>query len=144
MIQEEPLPPGPMVGLVNEAGGISGPPSGGIFTAGTGDVVLPPPPTEPMERIPVGGHVMAAKLISQLKPVYPPLARQARIQGTVRLKALISRDGTIENLAVLGGHPLLIEAAIVAVRLWRYQPTLLNGAPVEVETTVDVNFTLGG
>jgi len=88
--------------------------------------------------------VQSAKLMAQPKPVYPPLARQARIQGTVRLEAEISKDGTIENLKVISGHPLLIQAALDAVKQWRYQPTLLNGVAVEVVTTVDVNFTLGG
>ena len=91
----------------------------------------------------MGGNVQSAKLTAQPKPVYPPLARQARIQGTVRLEADISKDGTIENLKVISGHPLLIQAALDAVKQWRYQPTLLNGVPVEVVTTVDVNFTLG-
>jgi protein TonB len=71
------------------------------------------------------------------------LARQARIQGTVKLEADISKDGTIENLKVISGHPLLIQAALDAVKQWRYQPTLLNGVAVEVVTTIDVNFTLG-
>jgi len=88
--------------------------------------------------------VASAKLIAQPRPVYPPLARQARIQGTVKLEAVISKDGTIENLTVVSGHPLLIQSALDAVRRWRYQPTMLNGVPVEVVTTVDVNFTLGG
>jgi protein TonB len=104
---------------------------------------LPPPQPQP-EIVRIGGQVAAAKLISQPKPIYPPIARQAHIQGIVRLEAVISRDGAIENLTVIGGHPLLIPAALDAVRKWRYQPTLLNGAPVEVITTVDVNFTLGG
>jgi protein TonB len=74
--------------------------------------------------------------------VYPPLARQARIQGTVRLQAIIAKDGTIQSLEVVSGHPLLVQSALDAVRQWRYQPTLLNGEPVEVSTTVDVIFTL--
>jgi protein TonB len=75
-------------------------------------------------------------------PDYPPLARMARIQGTVRLEAVISTDGRIQNLRVLAGHPLLVNAALEAVARWRYQPTLLNGEPVEVVTEIDVNFTL--
>jgi len=86
--------------------------------------------------------VEAAKLIFQVKPEYPPLANMARIQGAVRLEALISTDGTIRNLRVLAGHPLLVKAAIDAVARWHYQPTLLNGDPVEVVTEIDVNFTL--
>jgi protein TonB len=90
----------------------------------------------------VGGQVAAARLLNQTRPVYPPLARQARIQGTVRLEAIINREGAIENLEVVSGHPLLIQSALNAVSQWRYQPTLLNGVPVEVITTIDVNFTM--
>jgi len=85
---------------------------------------------------------MMAKLIHQVTPVYPPLARQARIEGTVQLQAFIGRDGRIRDLRVTSGHPLLIPAAVEAVRQWVYRPTTLNGSPVEVLTTVDVNFTL--
>lgn len=108
--------------------------------------VSPPPPPQPpaSERIQIGGQVAAAKLIYQPSPTYPALARQARIQGTVRLQAVISKEGEIENLTVMSGHPLLIPAALNAVRQWRYQPTFLNGVPVEVETTIEVNFKLGG
>jgi protein TonB len=81
-------------------------------------------------------------LIFQPRPVYPPLAKQARIQGTVRFTAIIGRDGTIQNLTVVSGHPLLLAAAQSAVVQWKYKPTLLNGEPVEVVTQIDVNFTL--
>jgi protein TonB len=94
------------------------------------------------KRISVGGNVQSARLIAQPKPVYPPLAKQARISGTVRFTAIIGRDGTIQNLTLLGGHPLLVQSATEAVKQWRYQPTLLNGEPVEVVTQIDVNFTL--
>jgi protein TonB len=87
--------------------------------------------------------VQAAKLTRQVKPVYPPLAVQARISGTVRLAAVIGRDGSIQNLRVVSGHPLLTAAALDAVRQWRYLATLLNGEPMEVITQIDVNFTLG-
>jgi protein TonB len=86
--------------------------------------------------------VQSAKLIRQPRPVYPPLARQARISGTVKFNAIIAKDGTIQNLQMVSGHPLLVQAATEAVRQWVYQPTLLNGEPVEVITTIDVNFTL--
>jgi protein TonB len=88
----------------------------------------------------VGGNVIAANLVSQVKPSYPPLAKQARIQGVVVLEAEISKEGTIDNLKVITGHPLLIQAAIDAVKQWRYKPTLLNGEPVPVVTTITVNF----
>jgi protein TonB len=90
----------------------------------------------------VGGTVQEAKLIHQVKPAYPPLARQVRIQGTVRLQAVIAKDGTIQNLQLSTGHPLLVPSAMEAVRQWRYSPTTLNGEVVEVLTQIDVNFTL--
>jgi protein TonB len=90
----------------------------------------------------VGGNVQAANLIRKVVPVYPPLAKQARIQGTVRFQAIIGKDGTIQNLQLVSGHPLLVSAAQQAVSQWVYRPTLLNGDPVEVVTTIDVNFTL--
>jgi protein TonB len=94
------------------------------------------------QRIRVGGNVQKANLINAPKPVYPPLARQARISGTVKLNAIISKEGAIEQLTVVSGHPLLIPSALEAVKQWRYKPTLLNGEPVEVITQIDVNFTL--
>ena len=81
-------------------------------------------------------------LIYGPKPDFPQLAKMARIQGAVRLEALIAKDGTIKGLKVISGHPLLVKAALQAVHIWRYQPTLLNGQPVEVETEIDVNFSL--
>jgi protein TonB len=87
---------------------------------------------------------MEGNLIHRIQPEYPSLARQARIQGQVSLRAIISRDGRIENLQVVNGHPLLVQAAIDAVRQWRYRPYMLNGEPVEVETQITVNFTLAG
>lgn len=96
-----------------------------------------------MTRLKVGGTVQAANLIRQVKPVYPQLARQTRISGAVRFTAVISRDGTIQNLQLISGHPLLIAAAQEAVKQWLYKPTLLNGEPVEVVTQIDVNFVLG-
>jgi TonB family protein len=96
----------------------------------------------PPVRIRVGGGVMQAKLVSQPIPTYPPEAKEARIQGVVKLNATIAKDGTIQHLEVISGHPLLIPAALDAVRQWVYEPTLLNGQPVEVVTEIDVNFTL--
>ncbi len=80
--------------------------------------------------------------VSAPKPAYPPLAKQARIQGVVRLNAIIGKDGTVQDLQAASGHPLLVPSALDAVRQWVYKPTLLNGNPVEVVTVVDVNFTL--
>ena len=107
----------------------------------------PPPPPKPVEqpkqtRIRVGGNVIAANLIRKVQPVYPQLAKQARVQGAVHFTAIIGKDGTIQNLQLIGGHPLLVQAAQDAVKQWLYKPTLLNGEPVEVVTQIDVNFTL--
>ena len=83
-------------------------------------------------------------LIRKVQPTYPALARAARIQGTVVLQATISKQGTIENLRALAGHPMLVRAAIEAVCQWRYRPYILNNEPVEVETQITVNFSLAG
>ena len=96
----------------------------------------------PPSRIRIGANVQQTKLISQPHPVYPLEAKQARIQGVVKLNATIAKDGTMQHLEVISGHPMLIPAALDAVRQWVYQPTLLNGQPVEVQTDIDVNFTL--
>jgi len=93
-------------------------------------------------RLTVSGDQQQAKLVSRVTPTYPPLAKQARIQGVVRLSAVIGKTGSIQDLKVVSGHPLLVQAALDAVKQWVYQPTLLNGQPVEVITTIDVNFTL--
>ena len=103
-----------------------------------------PPPPKPVAPPPRISHMMEGNLTYKVQPVYPPLARQARIQGSVFLRAIISRTGTIENLNVISGHPMLVGAAIEAVRQWRYRPYILNDEPVEVETQVTVNFSLSG
>jgi protein TonB len=92
-------------------------------------------------RVSIG--VLTAKLVRKVIPEYPPLAKTARVSGVVHLLGVIAKDGTIQNLQVIGGHPLLTRAALEAVRQWIYQPTLLNGQPVEVIAPIDVNFTLG-
>jgi len=149
MITEDELPsPTPASGVV---GGVVGGFSGGVIGGIIGSVSMaPPPPPEVKaapkslvpQRIPVGGNVQQAKLVNQPRPQYPPLARQARIQGTVRFTAIIGVDGKIQNLTLVSGHPLLVPSAQAAVKQWVYQPTLLNGEPVEVVTQIDVNFTL--
>ena len=109
----------------------------------------PPPPsatgnsTGQPTRVRVGGNVQPPKLISAPPPVYPMLARQSRIQGDVVLNAVITKDGNVTDLSVISGHPLLVQAAEDAVRQWKYQTTLLNGEPVEVEITVTIHFALG-
>jgi TonB family protein len=116
-----------------------------------GTVAAPPPPPPPPppgggsgapSRIRVGANVQQANLVSQVPPVYPPLARQAKIEGVVRLSAIIDKEGLVAHLEVISGHPLLVPAALEAVKQWVYKPTLLNGQPVEVATQLDVNFTL--
>ena len=153
MIKEEELPPPSAGGVVGGVpGGVPGGSAGGIIGGIIGSVptAAPPPPPPPVkvekpatpQRIRVGGQVQAAKLVRQPRPVYPPLAKQARISGHVILNAIIGKDGTIQNLTLASGHPLLVPAAMEAVKQWVYQPTLLNGEPVEVVTQIDVNFTL--
>jgi TonB family protein len=90
----------------------------------------------------VGGNVQSTKLIQQPRPMYPPEAKQARIQGVVKLAAVIGKDGTVKRLEVISGHPLLVPSALDAVKNWVYETTLLNGDPVEVQTQIDVNYTL--
>jgi periplasmic protein TonB len=155
-IKEEELPP-PTTGVAGVVGGVPGGVAGGAPGGVLGGIIgsvptaAPPPPPPPKKeevkaatptRIKIGGSVQQAKLIRQPHPVYPPLAKQARISGTVHLSAIIAKDGTIQKLEVISGHPLLVPAALEAVKQWVYQPTLLNGEPVEVQTTIDVNFTL--
>ena len=109
----------------------------------------PPPPPKKVEeqsdssrRANVSGTEQQAKVIRRTTPVYPPLAKQARIQGVVRFRAIISKDGTIKDLSLISGHPLLAPAAMDAVKQWSYQPTTINGERVEVLTQIDVTFTL--
>jgi len=111
------------------------------------NAVPPPPPpqrSKPVQplRIRQGGKVSAARLIYQPTPEYPILARMSRTEGTVELEAVIGKDGTIQELKVLRGHPWLVKAALDAVQQWRYQPTLLNSEPVEVMTEITVTFKL--
>lgn len=144
--------PGPLEGGAMLPVGVPGSIPGGTPNGVPGGIpwatntLSPPPaalakPAKPTQ-IRVGGQVEAAKAISRPMPDYPSLARLARVQGTVRLEAVIAADGRIQNLKVLAGHPLLVGAALEAVARWRYQPTLLNGEPVEVVTEIDVNFSL--
>ncbi len=142
----ETVPPPPMIdpGAVGVRHGFGDAQGRGTIidsAPGSGQVLSPPPP--PVRQLRVS-HMMEGNLIYRVQPNYPVPARQARIQGQVVLRAMISRDGTIENLQVVSGHPMLISAAVDAVRQWRYRPYILNGEPVEVETQVTVNFVLGG
>ena len=102
--------------------------------------VSKPAPT--VQRVRVSQGVTKGMVVYRVEPTYPPLARQARIQGVVVLTAIIDKNGNIQNLRLVSGHPMLTPAAINAVKQWRYKPFLLNGQPVEVETTVTVTFEL--
>ena len=135
------LSPGALLGV---PGGVPGGQMDGVIGGIIGGVNVPPPPKAPPKplRVRVGGDVQAAKRIGAPMPIYPPIARTARVSGTVILHAIIGKDGTVQQLQVMSGPPLLVQAAIDAVRQWRYTPTLLNGKPVEVDTTIDVVFTL--
>lgn len=150
-IREEELPPpSANVGVVGGVpGGVSGGATGGVLGSilSSVPVAAPPPPKveekkAAVQRIRVGGQVQAANLIKKVTPVYPPLAKQARVSGVVRFTAVIGKDGAIQNLQLVSGHPLLVPNATEAVKQWMYRPTLLNGEPVEVITQIDVNFTL--
>jgi protein TonB len=88
--------------------------------------------------------LLEGNLIRRVEPTYPPLARSARIQGSVVLVAVINKAGTIDNLHAVSGHPMLVPAAVDAVSQWRYRPYILNSEPIEVETQITVNFYLAG
>jgi len=146
MIKEEDTPPpSTLAGVV---GGVPGGVPGGAIGGVLGSVINSTPTAVPKvatpQRVRVSQGVSQGLLIHQVKPSYPPLARQARIQGTVVLQAVIGKDGSIQNLKVVSGHPMLAPAALEAVKQWRYKPYYLNGEPVEVDTTINVNFTLAG
>lgn len=133
----------PDVGATGVEGGVGGGAVGGVLGGIIG--AAPPPPPKPTQtRIRVGGNVAAAKLTHQVQPLYPQIAKTAHVQGTVLLHAIIAKDGTIQELQYVSGPPLLMKSAMDAVHEWRYSPTLLNGEPVEVDTTIQVVFTLGG
>ena len=96
------------------------------------------------QRVRVSQGVTQGLVLRRVNPNYPPLARQARIQGQVVLQAEISKAGDIQNLRLISGHPMLAPSAIEAVKQWKYKPYYLNGEPVEVETQITVNFSLAG
>jgi periplasmic protein TonB len=134
--------PPPAMALSEDAGVAGG--TGGVLGGVIGGADAPPPPRAPTpQRIRVGGNVEAASLINKVQPEYPPIAQAAHVSGTVVLRAVISKNGSIEQLQFVSGPPLLMKAAMDAVKQWHYRPTVLNGEPVEVETTVDVVFALG-
>jgi len=132
-------------GLVSGVpGGIPGGQMGGVIGGIISSTPVAVPKVATPTRVRVSQGVTQGLLIRKIQPNYPPLARQARIQGSVLLQAEISKDGAIENLHLISGHPMLAPAAIEAVKQWKYKPYILNGEPVEVETQITVNFTLSG
>ena len=144
IIKEEEAPPAMAGGVM---GGVPGGVPGGSMNGVIGGMINSTsaiPKVATPQRVRVSSGVSAGNLIRRVQPNYPPLARQARIQGTVILQAEISKEGTIQNLQLISGHPMLAPAAIEAVKQWRYKPYLLNGEPVAVDTQVVVNFTLSG
>ena len=139
---------GPVAPPMGPDGGIYGGPSVGsdpelpLPTIGTRIMpAIPTPPT--IKREFRQSSMLEGSLIRRVQPLYPPLARGARIQGSVILEAVIGRDGTMQNLKLISGHPMLVASAIEAVSQWRYRPYILNGDAVEVETRITVNFILG-
>jgi periplasmic protein TonB len=147
MIKEDEAPP-PVMATSGVVGGVPGGVPGGQMGGVIGGIISSTPVAVPKvatpQRIRVSSGVQSGLLVRKVQPNYPPLARQARIQGVVVLQAEISKDGSIQNLQLISGHPMLAPAAIEAVKQWKYKPYLLNGEPVEVETQVQVNFTLSG
>jgi protein TonB len=145
MIKEEEAPPPQMAGVV---GGVPGGVPGGQMGGVIGGIISSTPVAVPkvaVSRVRVSAGVTQGMKIRDVKPVYPQMAKVARVQGAVVLAAVIGKDGAIQNLHVVStASPLLNQAAIDAVKQWRYRPYILNGEPVEVDTTITVNFTLSG
>ena len=147
MIKEEEAPPpvSSMGGVVGGVpGGVPGGQMGGVLGGILSSSAMAPPRLATPQRVRLSQGVTQGNVINRVQPIYPDIARRARIQGTVVLQAVISKQGTIENLRVVSGHPMLTSAAMDAVKQWRYRPFLLNGEPVEVDTQVTVFFNLGG
>jgi protein TonB len=144
MISDDPAPIAISIGVGPATG--SGINLGVLIGPTAAPAPIARPIAEPLKTLekphPVGGDVQAAKLIRKVIPAYPELAKRARVSGTVRLVGVIARDGTIEQLQVVSGNPLLVGSAVAAVRQWIYRPTMLNGAAVEVIAPIDVIFTL--
>ncbi len=148
MIKEEEAPP-PMAATGGVVGGVPGGIPGGQLGGVIGGIVsatsnMAVPKFAPVvpQRVRISQGVTKGLLVHRVEPAYPTLARSARVQGEVVLTAIISTSGEIENLQLVSGHPMLVPAALAAVKQWRYKPYLLNGQPTEVETTITVIFTL--
>jgi periplasmic protein TonB len=145
MIKEDEAPPPVMAGVVGGVpGGVPGGQMGGVIGGIISSAPVAVPKVAAPTRVRVSQGVTEGMVLRRVQPNYPPLARQARIQGDVILQAEISKEGAIENLRVISGHPMLAPAAIDAVKQWRYKPYFLNGEPVAVETQITVKFSLSG
>ncbi len=133
--------PAPNTGVTGGVvGGVPGGSVGGVLGGIVGSSAPPPPPVARPERIRVSSGVAEGQLSHRVEPTYPQMARIAHIQGDVVLQATISKGGNIENLHAISGHPILQQAAMEAVKQWKYRPYLLNQEPVEIETTITVKF----
>jgi protein TonB len=141
----EGIQPEPAIEPVAPGLDLSAVPGGSIDdVVSSGDVVapLPPPPPRPKDPVHVGGRIQAPTKVLHVNPIYPSIALAARKEGLVILEALIAEDGSVRDVKVLRPAPLFDEAALTAVRQWRFTPTLLNGEPVPIVMTVTVGFTL--
>jgi protein TonB len=143
-VNDTDIPAAPDFGDIGVPGGTGTGGRGVPRSIGDPNAFAPPPPPSAQARPLRVSHWTEGNLVYRVQPSYPMIARQARIQGSVQLRAIISKNGTIENLTVISGHAMLINSAIEAVKQWRYRPYLLNGEPIEVETEVTVNFLLAG
>jgi periplasmic protein TonB len=145
--EDEPPPSTNVAGVVGGVpGGVPGGQMGGVIGGiiSSTPVAVPKVATPTPTKIRVSQGVAQGNLLHEVKPMYPQIAKAARVSGAVVLQATISKDGSIQNLKVVSGHPMLVQAALDAVKQWRYKPYMLNGEPVEVETQITVNFTLAG
>ena len=138
-IRPEVAVPSVGVGVTGVEGGVPGGVMGGIVG---GLPMAPPPPPPPTAPVRVGGNIKTPTKTKDIKPIYPPIAQSARVQGVVIVEATIGPDGRVKDAKVLRSIPLLDQAALDAVKQWQFTPTLLNGVPVPVIMTVTVNFTL--
>ena len=145
MIKEEDVPPPANGGVVGGIpGGLPGGQLGGVMGSilSSAPSIAMIPKLEPVKRIRVSQGVTQGMVVKKVEPAYPKIALAARVTGAVLLKAVIGKDGDIRELQVVSGHPMLVPAAIEAVKQWRYRPYLLNGEPVEVETNITVTFQI--
>lgn len=150
-IKEAPLEQDSLGGVVGGVpGGVPGGQLGGVLGSVIGGVLntaarpAPPPPSvKPNGPVRVGGHVRQPKVIVQILPKYPPLARETHVQGQVQIDAVLDEQGNVIEMKVVSGHPLLYQAALDALKQWKYEPTYLNGRPIAVQLIVTITFQLG-